>query len=561
MEFSDYDLDPRLVEAVAALGFETPTPIQDACIPPLLEGRDVLGGARTGSGKTAAFGLPLLHAMREHPKQVGAVVLAPTRELALQVTDAFRDFSKGLPVRIVCIYGGVPYHKQLDALKRGAQVVVGTPGRVLDLVDRGALPLDAVRWLVLDEADEMLNMGFLEDVERLLAGLPEERQIALFSATMPDPIRAVAQRFLSDPVELAVEGRAMTVDHIEQMWIRVPRRHKVDALVRVLSAEPRGTTLVFVRTRKGCAEVADELARRGLSVDALHGDLSQSARERVLTRLRSRHLDIVAATDVAARGIDVAHITHVINFDLPDEAEGYTHRIGRTGRAGREGVAISFVTPGEQRKIKAFGRATGSPIPQVNVPSDAAIQRRRTEALANSVRAAMSEDLQAERALIESMDEDPVALAAAALRLVAAAQGLPLGEGEASEEAPPWARPRDRDRRGPERSRSHPPREVNGERGGPSRPQEGFDDVNEVQLFLPAGKQQGVRPQDLVGALASEGGVSGSDIGRIDVKDRVSFVGMSRAAAEQVLSRVDQVQLRGRTAPVLLARPRKGGGA
>ncbi|HJL49182.1 MAG TPA: DEAD/DEAH box helicase, partial [Polyangiaceae bacterium LLY-WYZ-15_(1-7)] len=350
--FDAFGFDPRIVHALGAIGFDAPTPIQAEAMPPLLEGRDVIGRARTGSGKTAAFGLPLLQRVvataRPDSDGVRALVLTPTRELALQVTKALRSFAEGLPIEMVTVYGGAAYGPQLKALRRGVPIVVGTPGRVLDHVERGTLDLSALELLVLDEADEMLRMGFFEDVERVFERAPDSRQVALFSATMPPPIQAVAENRLPDPIEVQVEDSALSVDHIEQRGILVPERHKLDALERLLAAEPLTGAIVFCRTRAGCAETADALAKRGLSVDALHGDLNQAARERVLMRFRAGRLQVVVATDVAARGIDVDTVSHVITYDLPPAPEEYVHRIGRTGRAGRDGVAISLVTPRER---------------------------------------------------------------------------------------------------------------------------------------------------------------------------------------------------------------------
>ncbi|MEM9196131.1 MAG: DEAD/DEAH box helicase, partial [Myxococcota bacterium] len=377
--FDAFALDARIRAAVASLGFEQPTPIQARAIPPLLDGRDVIGGARTGSGKTAAFGLPLLHRLAQgSPRQrkVRGLVLTPTRELALQVTKALQDYGKELPLRVLAVYGGAPYGPQLRALRDGVSLVVGTPGRVLDHLDRGALDLRSVEALVLDEADEMLRMGFIDDVERILLATPEERQIVLFSATMPEPIRRVAVRRMADPVEVQVEAEKLTVSHIEQRWLEVPARYKAEALVRVLRSGPEGATLIFARTRASCADLAELLGKHGVRADALHGDLSQHAREQVLHRLRQGMSTVVVATDVAARGLDVDLLTQVVNFDLPDDTEQYVHRIGRTGRAGRSGAAVSLVTPREGWKVRRLERALGVKLTRAFVPSDAEIADR-----------------------------------------------------------------------------------------------------------------------------------------------------------------------------------------
>jgi ATP-dependent RNA helicase DeaD len=360
--FDAFGLDPRLLSAIAAMGFSEPTPIQSEAIPVLLSGRDVVGRARTGSGKTAAYGLPLLERVKTGGRKVRALVLAPTRELAVQVAEALSACAADLPVRLATIYGGVPYAPQFAAL-REASVVVGTPGRVIDHMDRGSLDLSGVEVAVLDEADEMLRMGFVEDVERILGAMPSTRQTALFSATMPERIQAIARSHLTRPVEVQVEDSSVVVDHIRQRWIRVPDRFKLEALLRILAAESHEGTLVFARTRVACAEIAEALLEEGVTADALHGDMSQQARERVLNRLRARQLAVVVATDVAARGLDVAHLTHVVNFDLPEDLEGYVHRIGRTGRAGRSGLAITLAQPEDAHKIRQIERFTAQRLP------------------------------------------------------------------------------------------------------------------------------------------------------------------------------------------------------
>lgn len=531
-DFTAFGLDARLLEAIAGLGFETPTPIQNDAMPPMLQGRDLIGRARTGSGKTAAFGLPLLERLKEGGNHVRALVLAPTRELALQVTEAIRSYATKLPVRIVTVYGGASYGPQLKALARGVPIVVGTPGRVLDHLDRGTLDLSQLEVLVLDEADEMLRMGFLEDVERVLDASPTEKQIALFSASMPEPIRRVASKHLKEPLEIQVESHALTVEHIEQRAVRVPDRYKLEALVRILRVEPPGASLVFARTRASCAEIADTLAQRGVSVDALHGDLNQAARERVLGRLRSGRLDLVIATDVAARGIDVEHLARVINFDLPRDAETYVHRIGRTGRAGRKGVAISFVTPREQRNLGWLEKRLKVKIAPMAVPSDADIQRAQLRWLEKTVRAGQPNP--AVRELLDRLTtEGDDTLAQTLLSLLAAAHDLPLEE-DPETDPPAWSRP-------PQRK---------------PRPSGGGVAGDEVELFFPVGKRRGIRPADLVGALANEAGVPGDVIGRITVVPFKSFVALPREIAEHVLEGFDALMLRGQPVRVSLARPR-----
>ncbi len=556
--FSDFPLDPRILEAVTALGFDTPTPIQAEGMIPLLEGRDVIGRARTGSGKTAAYGLPLLERVKDGGRTVRALVLAPTRELALQITEALRSYATKLDVAMLTVYGGTSYTPQLRALSRGVTVVVGTPGRVLDHMDRGTLDLSSVEVFILDEADEMLRMGFIDDVEKVIAATPEGRQVALFSASMPDSIRRVSRKHLNDPIEVQVERRALTVEHIEQRWIGVPTHFKLDALVRVLKSEGQGASLVFARTRRQCAEVADELARRGIAADALHGDLSQDARERVIARLRAQRLDVVIATDVAARGIDVQHLTHVINFDLPDNAESYTHRIGRTGRAGRAGRATSFVTYQEHRRLIWMERTLRTRIERVEVPSDAVIIRRQRESLQGEISAVLSEGaLDDARAwLAETMEaqgwsaED---VATAALLRLARQAGVTFGPLPA-DEPPQWARPRER------RPRDERPRRgeqrgdaaggSNRERG-PQRSKEDFDRSNEIEIFLPIGRRDGVRAGDLVGSLANEKNIPGREIGRITIMERKSFVGLPKEVVERITAlRTETLRVRGHDVPL-----------
>ena len=540
--FGALGLDPRIATAVSELGYQAPTPIQATAIPPLLEGRDVIGGARTGSGKTAAFGLPMLHRLREGGKVVRAIVLAPTRELALQVSAALVGYAKHLPVRVTTLYGGAPYPPQLRALREGVDIVVGTPGRTLDHIERGTLDLSAVEMLVLDEADEMLRMGFIEDVETIASSTPDTKQVMLFSATMPSRVKRIAQQTLQDPVRLNVEDRRLSTDHIEQQWMLVPRPFKLDALMRVLRAEPGGTTLVFCRTRRTCAEVADGLAQRGVAADALHGDLTQATRERVLGRLRSGRLATVIATDVAARGIDVNHVTLVLNLDLPDDKETYVHRIGRTGRAGRYGRALSFATPGERRRIRDLGKSLKVDLEQVPAPSDADIHRLQLGALARGLgRRLEASDLGAMSTFLEELKErqewTDAQVATAALQLLAETFHFDM-DGDPDDRPPPWARPRERRPRG-------------GDQGGGPRP-----DVNQTELFLPIGRRHGARPGDLVGALANECGIPGDRIGRITIVDNKSFVGLPREVADDVVNRFARLSIRGRDVPVAIARPR-----
>ena len=504
--FSDFPLDPRLLAACDKLGFSVATPIQTAVMPSMMEGRDVIGRARTGSGKTAAFALPMLERLKEGGRKPRALVLAPTRELAQQTSRAIRSLAGDLPVNGATVYGGAPYGPQVAALKR-ATLVVATPGRLMDLMDRGCVDLSKIEVVVLDEADEMLRMGFIDDVRFILAAVPESRQVALFSATMPKQIRSVANEHLKNPVELQVEDKALSADHIEQIWIMTPHKQKLALLVRVLAALHRGTTLVFARTRADCARAAEALDRVGISAAALNSDLSQPARERVVRRLRKKDLDVVVATDIAARGLDVDHITHVINLDLPTDTETYVHRIGRTGRAGAKGRAISFATPIQQRRIRGLARELGVNIARVGAPSDEVLARRQRERFGERLEAAGTSATAMVTEMVEAgWTHEKLAIAALSL--------LTKAEGGVIEAAPP------------------------------------NENQNESELYLPIGKKHDVRPGDLVGALANEANIPGVRIGRIEVRYDKSFVQMPEVLAAQVLDRIQQIEIRGKTVRV-----------
>jgi ATP-dependent RNA helicase DeaD len=534
--FSEFELDQRILSSIEALGFEHSTPIQAAAIPALLDGHDVIGRARTGSGKTAAFGLPILEKLKDRKgKAAGGLILCPTRELALQVTEALRSYAKNMDgMRLVCIYGGASYTPQVQALRQGVSIVVGTPGRVIDLMDRGKLNLSQIESVVLDEADEMLRMGFIDDVNHIFEQLPDTKQVLLFSATMPKEIRSVANKHLKNPMEIQVEGKALTSEHIEQMWVRVPNRHKLEALERLLSGYIDGTALVFVRTRALCAETADALAKRGLAVDALHGDLNQGARERILGRLRAKHLDIVIATDVAARGIDVTHITHVINFDLPNDVETYVHRIGRTARAGRKGTAIAFVTPKERRKLRFMQKDLKVKFKPLEIPTDADIMLHQQQNLSADINKALADDLEAAHTMLQNMmsegERAPEEIAAAAIHLLAQQTGVQLKTPD--DRRPSWAKPavddftvdEDRD-----------------------------DDYESAELFLPIGQRRGIRTGDLIKALDNQAGVPGSKIGRIQIYHRKSFVSIPADMAKALVEAEAILHLAGEDVPIRMA--------
>ncbi|MEZ4459306.1 MAG: DEAD/DEAH box helicase [bacterium] len=549
-KFRDFELDPKLIEAVTALGFETPTPIQNQAIPVLLSGRDVIGRARTGSGKTAAFGLPLINKVAKSQKKnagVRGLVLAPTRELAIQVANALQDYAKGLRIEICPVYGGAAYGPQLAALRRGVDIVVGTPGRVIDHIDRGTLKLNNIEMFVLDEADEMLRMGFIEDVERVLQETPDTQQFALFSATMPSAIQRVAKKYLKDPVEVQVEGQSLSTSHVTQKWMNVPDRKKPDALYRVLVTEKRGGTLVFARTRRSCAEVCDLLNGRGVKADALHGDLNQQLRERVLQRLRDDQIDVVVATDVAARGLDVDTLTHVINLDLPGDSETYVHRIGRTARAGREGVAISFVTPSERRKLRFIERDTKQRIEEAQVPTDGDVARMQLEGFKKDLAVAIEHrNIEDVRTWVNEWIAEGIwnyeDIALAAVGLYVHERGI---EFQSARKVEQRSEPRERK-----------PRE---ERFDDDEREFNPDEINGMFLYVAAGKRHGVRPGDIVGALANDTGISGKSIGKVMVGDTGTVVGLPTEIANMILSDYKHVAIRGRSARISLARPEQLG--
>jgi len=456
LRFTDLGLPDALLRALADVGYESPSPIQTATIPPLLEGRDLIGQAQTGTGKTAAFALPILARIAvtstgSRQSKPQALVLAPTRELAIQVSEAFQRYAVHLPdFHVLPIYGGQSYEPQLTALRRGVQVVVGTPGRVIDHLDRGTLDLSALKCLVLDEADEMLRMGFIDDVETVLKKVPEQRQVVLFSATMPSQIRRIAQTYLRNPVEIAIKSSTTTAPNIRQRYWSVSGVNKLDALTRILEAEPFEAMLVFARTKLGTEELAGKLAARGLSAAAINGDVQQSQRERTIQRLKDGQLDILVATDVAARGLDVDRISHVLNYDIPTDTESYVHRVGRTGRAGRKGEAILFVAPRETGMLRAIERATRQPIERMELPSVETVNDQRIgKFLARITEALGGADLGLFRGLVERYENEhnvpTIEIAAALARM---AQGdLPLLLAVPTERPREYPKARDREER------------------------------------------------------------------------------------------------------------------
>ncbi|WP_438018246.1 DEAD/DEAH box helicase [Sorangium sp. So ce315] len=553
--FAALGIGPALLGVLTELGYEEPTPIQREAIPHLLTGRDLLGQAATGTGKTAAFALPLLQRLEiggEPPGRPAALVLVPTRELAMQVAEAMHRYGRRLGVQVLSVYGGQPFGQQLRALRRGVHVVVATPGRALDHIGRGTLLLDGVRTVVLDEADEMLDMGFAEALEAILSATPAERQTVLFSATLPPRIAAIAGRHLRDPVRVKIAAEKTApgdLPRVRQTAYIVPRAHKPAALTRVLDVEDPTSAIIFCRTRNEVDELSEALRARGHEAQALHGGFSQEHRDRVMARFRAGAADLLVATDVAARGLDIEHVSHVINYDVPCEAEVYVHRIGRTGRAGREGAAITLVEPREHYLIRNVERLTGQRIEAAALPTVADLRARRLELTRASLREALLEGgAERFRVVVEALaDEfDVMDIAAAAVKLAHRATEGDRPEDEAeipSLRPPPPA---------PERARRGPP----GARGrageGPARPRRdgGEADGNVARLYIGAGRAAGIRPADLVGAIANEASLSSRDIGAIQIADGFSVVEVPADAADTVIEALRATRLKGRKVQV-----------
>lgn len=545
--FADLGLKAPILEALTDLGYEKPSPIQAECIPHLLGGRDVLGMAQTGSGKTAAFSLPLLNNLDPELKAPQILVLAPTRELAVQVAEAMTDFSKHMRgVNVVALYGGQRYDVQLRALRQGPQIVVGTPGRLLDHLKRGTLDLSKLSGLVLDEADEMLRMGFIEDVETIMAQIPEGHQTALFSATMPEAIRRITRRFMKEPQEVRIQSSVTTRPDISQSYWTVWGMRKNEALVRFLEAEDFDAAIIFVRTKNATLEVAEALERSGYSSAALNGDMNQSLREQTLERLKDGRLDILIATDVAARGLDVERISLVVNYDIPMDSESYVHRIGRTGRAGRAGRALLFVENRERRLLRNIERTMKLTIPEVELPNADLLGKRRLEKFAAKVQQQLeSSDLDQYRALLAKMqpeEELDIETLAAAL--------LKMAQGERPLILPPDApmRPkrefRDRDDRGPRDRNDRGPRGDRNDRGGEDRPRRERRDVGDMQLYrIEVGRDDGVEVRHIVGAIANEGDISSRYIGNIKLFASHSTIELPKGMPGDVLQHFTRTRI------------------
>ena len=536
--FTDLGLPETLLAALRDVGYESPSPIQAATIPPLLEGRDVLGQAQTGTGKTAAFALPALSRLDAPTGKPQVLVLAPTRELAIQVAEAFQTYAKHIPgFQILPIYGGQGYGPQLHALKRGVHVVVGTPGRVIDHLERGTLDLSEPRMLVLDEADEMLRMGFIDDVEAILKKTPETRQVALFSATMPAPIKRIAQTYLKDPVEIAIKAQTTTAASIRQRYWMVSGVNKLDALTRIMEAEPFDAMIIFARTKLGTDELAEKLAARGFSAAAINGDVEQKTRERTIQRLKEGQIDVLVATDVAARGLDVERISHVLNYDIPYDTESYVHRIGRTGRAGRSGEAILFVAPRERGMLGAIERATRQKIEQMNLPSVDAVNERRVAKFLDKIDAALgSDDLSVFRGLVERYEQEKnvpaVEIAAALAKLVQGKTPLLLPKPAVPEK--PFTAGEGRPQRSERPARE--PRERTPREPLPA-------DVGMRTYRIEVGYQHGAQPGHIVGAIANEADLESRYIGRIDIRDDYTLVDLPEGMPPELLEHLQQVRV------------------
>jgi ATP-dependent RNA helicase DeaD len=551
--FRSLGLSEEVLAALEGLGYEEPTPIQTEAIPVLLNGSDVIGRAATGTGKTAAFALPLVERVEPGAGGVQALVLAPTRELAVQVAEAVHRYAARRGVRVLAVYGGQPIERQLLPLRRGVDVVVGTPGRVLDHVRRGSLDLSTVRYVVLDEADEMLDMGFIEDIDTILTETPAARQTALFSATFPPRIAELADRHLKEPVRITVRAPQMETPLVRQVAYVVPRPYKLEALGRILDLEAPASAILFCRTRNEVDELTEALGVRGYRPEALHGGLNQTQRDRVMKRFREGTADLLIATDVAARGLDVEHVSHVVNYDIPQTPETYVHRIGRTGRAGREGTAVTLVQPRERQLLRAIERLVGRSIEQARVPTVADLRARRVELVRAAIAETLAEGeydrwLDAVRPLAEEWD--PLEIAAAAAKL--AADATRGEEPEEEVEIPQWEnrpeRPRpDRDPRG------HPGRRDRDERGG-GGPRSRGRDGSMTRLYVSVGRRRGIRPGDLVGAFAGEARIPGDAIGAIEIADQFSLVEVPEEFADVIIRAMAGRTIKGR--PVSVRRSR-----
>jgi ATP-dependent RNA helicase DeaD len=547
--FRDLNLPEELLQALEKVGYEKPTPIQAQCIPLIIDGHDLLGTAQTGTGKTAAFALPMLANIDPDDKNTQLLVLAPTRELAIQVAEAFQvyaSFSK--KINVLPIYGGSSYDNQIRQLRRGTQVVVGTPGRVIDHIKKGTLKLDKLKFLVLDEADEMLRMGFIDDVEWILGHAPTERQTALFSATMPDPIRKITKRYLKDPKSVKIESKVTTASTIRQRYVQVAGHHKMEALTRIMEVETFDGVIIFVRTKTATMELAEKLSARGYAVEPLNGDIPQNSRERTVDRLKKGKIDILVATDVVARGLDVERVSHVINFDVPYDTESYVHRIGRTGRAGRQGDAILFISHREKRMLFSIERATRQSIDPMTIPSISELNETRLSRFKNSVIEAMGDSsIETLIPIVESIqaetDAAPEVIMAALAKIAQGDEPLILREGDRPDLN---ARPprNDRNDRGPRERGGR--NERGGDRGKRERksgpPSEGMQ-----RYRIEVGHTHGAKPGNIVGAIANEANISSKNIGSIEIYDNFSTVDLPKDMPKATHQTLQKTRVAGRS--------------
>ena len=586
ISFRDLALAPAVLAALESVGYETPSPIQAQTIPHLLDGADVLGQAQTGTGKTAAFALPILSRLDLAKRPPQALVLAPTRELAIQVAEAFHRYAAQMPgFHVLPIYGGQSYGPQLAALRRGVHVVVGTPGRVLDHLKRGTLDLSGIRYLVLDEADEMLKMGFIEDIEAILNSTPDSRQVALFSATMPPPIRRIAQTYLREPVEVKIAAKTTTATNVRQRYWLVAGMHKLDALTRILEAETFDGMLIFVRTKAETVELADKLSARGFNATALNGDMEQKSRERVIAKLKNREIDIVVATDIAARGIDVERVGHVVNYDIPTDPESYVHRIGRTGRAGRSGEAILFVAPRERHLLRLIERVTRQPVTPMELPSVESVNEQRLARFKQKISEALAQGgLEPFRELVQAYEREH---GTSALDIAAALGRLAQGEtplllsadkhkthaGELRDKARPGTNPFASEARARAPARSERPTRDNyaesprpatferpaaipraerveraerTERPARAPRPRGAPEAGMETFRIAVGHVHNVKPGNIVGAIANEAGLDSEHIGRVDIHDDYSLVDLPEGMPKKIFRDLQKVWVCGR---------------
>lgn len=539
VSFHDLNLPDHILDALNKIGYETPSPIQAEAIPLLSQGHDLIGQAQTGTGKTAAFALPMLAKIDANISKPQLLVLAPTRELAIQVAEAFQAYaSNNKSIRILPIYGGSSYDNQIRQLKRGVQIVVGTPGRVIDHIKRKTLKLDNVSMLVLDEADEMLRMGFIDDVEWVLEQVPETRQTALFSATMPPQIRKIANRFLEDPQTVKIAAKTSTAERITQRFCKVAPKHKLEALTRVLEVEEFDGVIIFVRTKTATVELADKLAARGYDVEPLNGDIAQNARERTVDKLKNGTIDILVATDVVARGLDVERVSHVINFDIPYDTESYVHRIGRTGRAGREGEAILFISPREMRMLNSIEKATKQPISQMTIPTASQLTESRLQRFHQRVAEILTNDehqawLPIVEQLQSEMETSPENLLAALASMAQGAQTLLQGEQDIPDiHSNDRGNRQDRQGRGENRDRNRGGRNESPEAG--------------MQRFkIMVGRNHDVKVGSIVGAIANEAGLDSEYIGAIKIYDNFSTVDLPEGMPKEVKQTLKKTRVAG----------------